>query len=157
MTNNKRDQIMNSPMALSAAIKPQRIYSTTLDANARDVMRVMADRIFSYVPVLDAQNHIAGIFSENTVFLYFTRNEICAVDGETKISEFIEYLPLNRHVSEYFEFVGKNANLKDVRGLFEVGLVERKRLGAVFITETGRKDESLLGMITAWDIAGSNK
>ena len=152
-----RDQIMDPPSALSVAIRPERIYSTKMEANAREVMQVMARRIFSYVPVLDDQNHIVGIFSESTVFLYLTRNEICTVDNKTSISEFVEYLPLNQHVSEYFEFVGKGANLEDVRDLFEQGLIERKRLGAVFITDRGRKDDSLLGMITAWDIAGNNK
>lgn len=152
-----KEQIMNPPSALSVAIKLPRIYSTKMNANAREVMQVMARRLFSYVPVLDDQDHVTGIFSENTVFLYLTRNEICAVDGKTSISEFVEYLPLNQHVSEYFEFVGKNANLEDMRSLFEKGLVERKRLGAVFITETGRKEEPVLGMITVWDIAGNQK
>jgi CBS domain-containing protein len=152
-----KDKILNPPPALSVAIKPQRIYSTTMDASAREVMQVMADRMFTYVPVLDKEGHIAGIFSENTVFLYLTRNEICAVDSKTAISEFAEYLPVDRHVSEYFEFVPRAVSVDDVRDRFEEGLVERKRLAAVFITETGRRDEAILGMITAWDIAGNNK
>jgi predicted transcriptional regulator len=152
-----KDRLMHPTMALAAAIQPKRIYSTTMDANARDVMRVMAKRNFSYVPVLDRQERILGIFSENTVFLYLTRNEICAVDDKTSISEFIEYLPLDRHVSECFEFVAKGAALDDVRDLFERRLDLHERLAVVFITESGRADEPILGMLTAWDIAGNNK
>ncbi len=151
-----RDGIINPPMALKFAILPKKIYSTTMDANAREVIQVMASKVFTYVPVLDNNEHIAGIFSENTVFLYLARNEICAVDSKTSIAEFAEYLPLNRHVSEYFEFVGKDANIDDVRDLFERGLVERKRLAAVFITSHGNRYEPILGMLTAWDIAGHN-
>jgi len=45
-----KEQLMNPPPALSVAIKPQKIYSTTLAAVARDVMRVMADRGFTLYP-----------------------------------------------------------------------------------------------------------
>jgi len=151
-----RDQIKNPPMALNVAIKPHKIYSTIMDANAREVMQTMANKAFTYVPVLDEKQHIIGIFSENTVFLYLARNEICAVDGQTVIAEFAEYLPLNQHASEYFEFVAKNTSLDGVRELFERGLAERKRLAAVFITDDGSRDQELLGMITAWDIAGNH-
>ncbi len=151
-----RDGIINPPAALRFAIPPKKIYSTTMDANAREVMQVMASKVYSYVPVLDGNKHIAGIFSENTVFLYLTRNEICAVDSKTSIAEFAEYLPPNQHVSEYFEFVDKDANIDDVRDLFERGLAERKRLAAVFITGSGNRYEAILGMLTAWDIAGTN-
>lgn len=151
-----RDGIVNPPAALKYAIPPKKIYSTKIDANAREVMQVMADKAFTYVPVLDEQGGVKGIFSENTVFLYLARNQICAVDDKTSIAEFAEYLPLNQHVSEYFEFVPKEANIDDVRDLFERGLVERKRLAAVFITSNGRANEPILGMLTAWDIAGHN-
>jgi hypothetical protein len=151
-----RDGIVNPPAALRFAIQPKKIYSTTMDASAREVMRVMADKVYTYVPVLDSKGDITGIFSENTVFLYLARNEICAVDSKTAIAEFAEYLPLNQHASEYFEFVSRQANIDDVRDLFEKGSAERKRLAAVFITASGRKDEPILGMLTAWDIAGNN-
>jgi CBS domain-containing protein len=150
-----RDEIMNPPTALSAAIGAKRIYSTSIEANAREVMEVMEKRLFSYVPVLDVQGRMVGIFSENTVFLYLIRNEICAIDGKTKIGEFGEFIPMNQHVNEHFQFVGRNTTLTHVKDLFEKGLVERKRLGAVYVTENGNPDESLLGMITAWDIAGN--
>ncbi|MCU0653377.1 MAG: hypothetical protein MUD10_03915, partial [Candidatus Pacebacteria bacterium] len=55
-----KDMILNPPLALSVAIKPARIYSTTMEASAREVMQVMADRMFTYVPVLDKDGHISG-------------------------------------------------------------------------------------------------
>jgi len=152
-----RDKIINPPLALEIAIPTKKIFSTKLEVNARDVMRVMADRVFSYVPVLDDCQKIIGIFSENTVFLYLTRNEICAVDSQTRISEFLEYLPVNQHASEDFEFVDNHATVADVRDLFEQSSARRKRLAAVFITGNGRQDGTLMGMLTSWDIAGNNK
>ena len=70
------------------------------------------------------------------------------------IEEFRDFIPLEKHTSEYFEFVGRNALLSDVENLFRIGLKARKRIAVVFITEKGKQSEKILGIITAWDIAG---
>lgn len=150
-----KEKIFNPPRAFSIAVAAKNIYATTFDACALEVMKVMEHKIYSYVPVLNDKKRIAGIFSENVVFSYLTENEACIIDGSTKISEFGKYIPIEKHSSEYFEFVPKNALLADIKDKFEIGLNQRKRLGVVYITDNGRFNGLLLGMITAWDMAGS--
>ena len=41
----------------------------------------------------------------------------------------------------------------DVAGMFQEALEDKKRLGAVFVTQNGRPTERILGMLTAWDMA----
>jgi CBS domain-containing protein len=36
-------------------------------------------------------------------------------------------------------------------------LTERKRLGVVYVTDSGLQNGQLQGMVTAWDLAGSEK
>lgn len=36
------------------------------------------------------------------------------------------------------------------------GLKIRSRVGAIFVTENGKQYEGLLGLLTAWDIAGTD-
>lgn len=38
--------------------------------------------------------------------------------------------------------------------MFQKQLQNKKRLSVVFITETGEASEKILGLITAWDVAG---
>ena len=38
--------------------------------------------------------------------------------------------------------------------MFQNGLKDQKRISVVFITETGKSSEKILGLVTAWDIAG---
>jgi hypothetical protein len=40
--------------------------------------------------------------------------------------------------------------------LFQENLEKKKRLGAVFVTANGKEDEAMLGLITAWDVAGAD-
>lgn len=38
--------------------------------------------------------------------------------------------------------------------MFQNSFKENKKLAVIFITENGKETESILGMITAWDLAG---
>ncbi|HOX30073.1 MAG TPA: hypothetical protein P5080_01310 [Candidatus Paceibacterota bacterium] len=150
-----KDKILNPPRAMSIAVGVGDIYATALDANALETMKVMNEKIYSFVPVLNIRKRIVGVFSENVIFSYLTENEACIIDKSTKISEFWKYVPIEKHSSEYFEFVPKNTLVAGIKEKFEIGLTQRKRLGVVYITDNGRSDGLLLGMITAWDMAGN--
>lgn len=97
---------------------------------------------------------VIGIFSENTLLNYIANKGDVLLEKDAKIREFIEYLPFDKHNSEYFDFVSKNASLIEVEELFQEELKEHRRLGVVFITENGRSNQKILGIITAWDMAG---
>lgn len=144
--------IVEPPTALSIAVKAYDIYTTTLERNAIDVIKVMNNNHYSHVPVI-RDELMFGVFSENTVFSYIAERGRFINEG-TKISEFLEYLPLNKHKGEKFKFVEKNTSLLEIEELFRKELHSSRRLAVVYVTEKGRQEEKLLGMITPWDLAG---
>ncbi len=148
-----RSAILHPKKALDIAIKPQLIYKTVLSANALDVMQEMDDKTYTHVPVMERDKMI-GVFSENTILAYLVHHKDAIIMKDTKVSEFREFIGLDKHKSEYFEFVSRDTLFSDVEVLFQKGLKERKRVAVVYITEHGKQDEKLLGMITAWDVAG---
>lgn len=152
-----KDRILNPPKVMSIAIPAEKIFSTTMGAKALEVMRVMDKKIYAYVPVLDARGQIVGVFGENAVFSFLAKNGVCQIGADTSVAEFEEFIPINNHTSESFEFVTPKTTLAEVQDLFEHGLTERKRLGVVYVTDNGKQDGQLQGMITAWDLAGSEK
>ena len=152
-----KDRILNPPKVLSIAVPAAKIYSTTMEAKALEVMRVMDKKIYAYVPVLDNNGQIIGVFSDGAVFSYLAKNGSCQVGPDAKVSEFAEFIPIDSHTGESFEFVTPKTTLAEVQDLFEHGLTERKRLGVVYITDSGLQNGQLQGMITAWDLAGSQK
>ena len=148
-----RNAVLHPKKAIDIAVRRELIYTTTLSANAIDVMQEMNDKTYTHVPVMDGEMMI-GVFSENTILSYLVHNKETIIVKDTKISEFGDFIGLGKHPSEYFEFVSRNALVADVEALFQEGLRERKRIAVVYITEHGERDEKLLGMITAWDVAG---
>ncbi len=148
-----KNQVLHPKKALSIAIPANLIYTTTLETNALKVMQTMNEKVYTHVPVLDGKKMI-GVFSENTILSYLSDHKEALILKDMKIKEFEDFIPLDKHLSENFEFVGRHTLLIEVEELFRKNLVNRRRIGMVFITNSGKKDEELLGLLTSWDIAG---
>ena len=139
--------------------KPALIYATpgerVLRAHpgdpALEVMRRMEKHGFSHVPVLE-KGGISGIFSMRGVFSYVLKHG--GVGEDTRVRDFGELLEMNRPGGERFLLLPASATYHDVRDAFERASERDSRLAAVFITENGKLDEPLMGMLTPWDVLG---
>lgn len=151
-----RNLLFDPPKALSVAIKGSVIYSTTMDANAIEVMQIMNDKMYTHVPIMEA-GRMLGIFSENVLLHYLVKNKDSLITSDTKIKEFADFIPISKNRTEVFLFLPRNTLLTDVSSIFNAGLKNGKRIAVVYITETGREDEKILGMITPWDLPGASQ
>lgn len=151
---NILNQLKNpSKVIETVAIKSEYIYTTSMEDIAIDVMKEMNKKTYTHVPVVE-NGSLIGVFSENTIFSYMAAIGDVLIERDTKIEEFAEFIPIDKHVSEYFKFAPKDALVIDIEEIFKEELQNKKRLSVVFITETGKPTEKILGLITAWDIAG---
>lgn len=146
--------VKNPPTAYgSVAIKVDKLYTTTLEASAVAVMKEMTKHTYTHVPVID-NNSVIGVFSESTLLNYFADKGEVLLEKDVRIEEFIDYIPFDKHKSEYFDFISKKTLLTEVEAMFQGELEENRRLGVIFITEDGKPSQKILGIITAWDMAG---
>lgn len=149
-----RDSLLNPPTALSTiAVKGKNIYSITLEEYVFDVMNVMKENNYTHVPVVDKDDMMLGVFSESTVFAYMTKNGCISIDRKTKIKEFEEFIPIQNHENEFFPFVPEGTLTVEIEEMFQRKLQGKKRMSVIYITETGKVKEKILGLITAWDVA----
>lgn len=105
---------------------------------------------YSHVPIIGDRGVMLGVFSVSTVYTYLR-----ATDGDVSsrsvLRDFNEFLPIDRHSTESFSFVQRNTTYFDVRRKFGTRAPHSKRLAVIFVTDNGRQNESLRGMITPWD------
>ncbi|NLA85224.1 MAG: CBS domain-containing protein [Clostridiales bacterium] len=149
-----RDSVLSPAIALDTiAVRSENIYTASLDDKVLDVMLTMNKYAYTYVPIIEDERLI-GVFSENTVFSYIVNTGNVLLDKDAKIKEFSKFIPIDKHESESFAFVSRGTPVIDIEDMFAKELRQGKRLAVVFITDTGDPDEKLLGLITAWDIAG---
>lgn len=148
------DLVKNPPTAYdTVAVKLNELYTTNLESSAVEVMKEMAKETYTHVPVIE-NNSVIGVFSESTLLNYFADKGDVLLERDVRIREFSEYIPFDKHRSEYFRFIHKNTLLTEVEELFQGELKQNRRLGVVFITENGSSSQKILGLITAWDMAG---
>lgn len=97
---------------------------------------------------------VIGVFSENTLLSYLIDDEIVNIDNEVKFSDIDKYLPLDQHRAESFRFVGQETLVSEIEDIFADAVKKSDRIGLIFVTNSGKKTERLLGIISAWDMAG---
>lgn len=147
------DYIRRPPLALEYATMYDDIIKTTPSQKVQTVMRKMQKQGFSHIPVM-SDGELVGIFSVSTIFTYIIQNNMESLNDDMIIGDFAELLPVEKHSSERFKFLGKDTTLFDVKLEFENKTQRNKRLAAIFITDNGSKDGRILGMLTPWDILG---
>lgn len=147
-------QVLADPMTAGRVARPVgRLVAATLDDDLIDVMREMARRGFSQVPILE-EGVVKGVFSESTpAAIVLAHGPLDIREGVT-LEEFEDCLGLERAINEHFAFMPSRALAEDVEDAFVRAYSSKKRLGAIFVTQNGEPHERLLGMITASDVAG---
>lgn len=136
--------------AFDIATKIEVLFCVSPEDLIIDKLPIMIKRGNMQVPVLDEKKQVVGVFSPNTLLLYL--NEHPGYHKELKIAQLVEYLSVHRHVSEYYEFVPKGFPSEQVADLFDEYYKKGKKLVMVFVTEHGKESESLLGLITPYDV-----
>lgn len=150
------DEINNPPTIYNSnmCIKRQNMYCKTLNDTIEATIKDMVDKIYTHIPILE-NGIVIGVFSESTLLDIVNVESGIVVDKNTKFSDILEYLKIENHSTEDFIFISRNKNIYDVEDIFKDYFVRKKRLGCVYITENGKPSESILGMLTAWDILGN--
>ena len=118
----------------------------------RNVMKKMDELNYTHIPIYDNNKKIVGVFSETAIFKYLYDNEIIQIDNETTFKEIKKYIDLNN--SDNIKFVAKNELYDNVINEFISEFKKGSKLSCVMVTEHGKKNEYIIGIITAWDIIG---
>ena len=116
-------------------------------------MKVMQEKSYTHIPIID-NGIVIGVFSDNTIMSYLLKDEIVGIDEHTTFRDFEEFLPLNNHASEVFRFIGIDTLAIEISNIFEEELKMQNRIGMMFVTQDGKVQQKLMGIITPWDIAG---
>ena len=163
------DEIMNSVDSLiklieqptkavdsSMTIKAKDIFSQNIDDRIYDAIKVMNEKIYTHIPIYEGKN-LVGVFSENVFFNIMLKEEEILLDKDVTFTAIKSYLDVESHTGEEFLFVDRNKSILEIEEYFENYFARNERLAVVYITNSGKKTEQILGMITPWDILGNDE
>lgn len=131
-------------------IKKDKIVYAQLGSCVLDIIDMMVEAHLSHVPIME-KGKVIGVFSQNTFFQFVYNYRKLKVDDSFTIKDFVrkgEYQGIN----DNYLFISRNVKASSIlKYLFKKQPIE-KRTSVLFITEHGKKDEDLLGIITPIDI-----
>jgi len=143
------NKLKNTPTALSISTKAEQMFFASPDMLLIDCVKVMHDKNYSYIPVCE-NDKFSGVLSGDSIFTYMRRNTTAAVGSGLKIKDLGD--SIKEHIDERYCFVAKDMLLSELTEMYSADIMDGKRLGVVFVTETGDEKQKILGMISAWDL-----
>lgn len=147
-----------TPQLVSQIMTEKPVVFATGD-NAYEALGVMDRNWYTSVPVYQNEE-LVGVLSERSML----RWAVASADVDVKLAE----LQTLEDIVEYFDtpddsgtdlyyFVAKDTDVYTVRDLFDNAIQNDSRVAAIFVTHNGKISESLLGIVTAWDLSRIDK
>ncbi len=131
------------------------VYWVSEDKITESVIQKMRKNLYTHVPVYrkERDNYkCIGVFSESTVFYWLADNiKEGKADFYKKLIKDVNPKYLN-DPNDLCEFISPEKDIFTVYDDFKKAIGKGKRLGVMFITPSGQKNELPIGIITAWDL-----
>ena len=133
----------------------EKIYFAHLNDSVIQVMRGMYNNGYSHVPVTE-KGSVVGAFSMRALFDHLAERGLDAASDEMRIRDLDGHIRFEDRGGERYKFVSADTSIVEVRHLFQQYTERNRRLGAIFVTETGDPGERLIRMLTPWDVLGDS-
>ena len=117
-----------------------------LNSNVWHIMKLMKDKGLMHIPVI-ANHKVRGVFSENTVFQILMRYP--KKYQNLQIKHILSYCSIEANIHESYDFISIHTPIPVAKERFVRH--SKKRMAMLFVTENGKADENLLGLLTAYD------
>lgn len=137
--------LINPPLAMDIASKP--VFVCDVRASMIEIVKRMAREEFEHVPVYNGKSFV-GVFSDISIMKWVAAlTKTQEIDALT-IGDMKPYLDKPNEGVNGYQFVAKNMDIREMQERFLSFMDEKKQLGALFITNKGKRSEKILGVVT---------
>jgi len=140
--NNIISKITGPSTIYNICIKNSGILTAKMDDQIRPVVDLMTDRGYRVVPIMD-QGKVAGVFMDNAKLL----SQIDVADPDSTFYQLKKHIDINVHINKDVLFMGKNTSIDSAKKQIADEFKKGNRIAAIFVTETGRHTEALIGLL----------
>jgi CBS domain-containing protein len=142
---------LNPVTLMRLAIRAGQIFAPSPSDSVLAAVKVMQRNDYSYIPIVD--NHrIIGVFSTKTLMRLVAENIASVFSESLTFKDIMDYIRLVDESNTHYGFIDSNTSVEDVSLKFQRSKTRRVRLDVLFITDNGRSDGVLQGMITPGDV-----
>ena len=142
---------LNPVTLMRVAIRAGQIFAPAPSDSVLAAVKVMQRNDYSYIPIVE--NHrIIGVFSTKTIMRLVAEHASLVLSESLTFNDITDYIRLVDEPNAHYGFVNPNVTVEDVSLKFQRSKTRRVRLDMLFITDNGRSDGQLQGMVTPVDI-----
>lgn len=113
---------------------------------------LMREKGFSHLPILGDKKQVVGVFNEAAVFAHLLRQGETIIGRNMRLSDIMDDCQIESPRTETFKFVSPRTLLRELQSIFLSLSTPFSRVGAVFVTSSGKAHEPVQRLITPWDI-----
>lgn len=150
------DYFQNPPTAGLVGVPRKTITTGRLTDTLGGLADEMKSGGFSHLPILDDGGAVIGVFNEAAVFDHLWSEPEIIVGRDMKVADIMRHCQLDAGHTETFQFVNPRTSLEDLVAMFLSVASKRTRVGAAFVTASGKSSEPLQRLITPWDVLASS-
>lgn len=143
------DKLMSSASQIAVPFKD--IYKREISDKVIPTITHMKEKSYSHVPIMNGKK-VWGVFSETALFNIVGDGNIALINEEAQLYKIGKYVTEDIN-GEFFDFIGEEASIDDIRRKFSEAVENNRRLEVLCITTTGDKNGDLVGLVTIWDMA----
>ena len=142
---------LNPVTLMRVAIRAGQIFAPSPEDSVLAAIKVMQRNDYSYIPIVE--NHrIVGVFSTKTIMRIVAENNSALLSENLKFKDIAGFTRLVEEPVAHYGFINPNTTVEDVSLKFQRSKTRKVRLDMLFITDNGRFDGLLQGMITPVDL-----
>ena len=135
--------------AYEYAKKGKKLVCVYENATIKNVLSLMSKYHFSYIPIVNEQHVIIGVISSDSMIDLLYLNK---ANNEALVKDYMDLFSLTKNENAFFIFIKKDTYFYELKQNLNNYYNEDRKLGIIFITKSGNKDEPLLGLLTPWDV-----
>ena len=143
--------ITNPERVIDNCVKLTEIVYASFNEPMLLYLKIMEERKYNTIPIIE-DGLVKGVFTESSLLEWFSKDEIIMIDKDTSFNDIRDTLDLDNRI-ESFYFIKPTLTLTKLYKRYIEEFKQGKRIGIYFITENGKSDGKVMGMVTPYRIA----
>lgn len=127
------------------------VYSLTGTDSMSKMLQLVHEFQYSQFPVFNSEGEFISLVTESGITNWLPSNvkdDLISFE-ETRVSDLLSVDEL----AETYRFISRRNTIYEAKDYFLQAANEGRKLEALLITESGKSNQSLLGILTHWDLA----
>lgn len=127
------------------------VYSLTGTDSMSKMLQLVHEFQYSQFPVFNSEGEFISLVTESGITNWLAskvKDDLISLE-ETRVSDLISVDEL----AETYRFISRRNTIYEAKDYFLQAANEGRKLEALLITESGKSNQSLLGILTHWDLA----